>query len=92
MESARAYAAPVIKFLAASQLTETAAASVAHRSASLPQGRDFGTAINVLPVFFIGLVSPLSLLPARSFLSLGRALPAPSLPGLFGRPPPVFLA
>jgi hypothetical protein len=92
MESARAYAAPVIKFLAASQLTEAAADSSAHRASSLSRGNVFGTALNVLPIFFIGLVLPLSLLPARSFLYLGRALPAPSLPGLFERPPPVLLA
>jgi hypothetical protein len=92
MESARAYAAPVIKFLAANQLTESSASSATHRSVSPSRGNVFGTAFNLLPIFFIGLISPLSLLSARASLGIGRALPTPTLPGLFERPPPVLLA
>ncbi len=48
--------------------------------------------LGLLPVFFVGLISPLSLLAPRLALSPGRAFPKPALPGLFQRPPPALLS
>jgi hypothetical protein len=45
----------------------------------------------ILPVLFIGLVSPLSLISPRSLRSLGRTPSVPLLPVLFQRPPPALL-
>jgi hypothetical protein len=52
----------------------------------------FGTALDLLPVWFIGLVSPVGLRSVRSLRTLGRAVPAPNLTVLFQRPPPALLA
>jgi hypothetical protein len=88
IENARVYANPFIAFLADGHLAESGASAVAHRSASSSHAEDSGTVLNLLPVFFIGLVSPLSLLFAGSIPCLRRALPAPDLAGRFQRPPP----
>jgi hypothetical protein len=88
IESARAYAAPVIKFLAGTSLTETGVPKPAHRSASSAQGNGFSDALNLLPVFFVGVVAPLSQQCARSVFNPGRVIAAPGLPLLFQRPPP----
>ena len=45
----------------------------------------------ILPVLFIGLVAPLSLISPRSVRSLGRTPSAPALPCSFQRPPPALL-
>ena len=45
----------------------------------------------ILPVLFIGLVSPLSLISPRSLRSLGRTPSVPLLPVSFQRPPPTLL-
>ena len=45
----------------------------------------------ILPVLFIGLVAPLSLVSPQSIVSLGRTPSAPALPFLFQRPPPASL-
>lgn len=42
----------------------------------------------LLPVLFVGLLAPLSLVSPRAVLSLGRATAAPELPSRFQRPPP----
>src|ERR1700728_1342373 len=88
IETARAYANPLIAFFAGNQLADSSASTSAHRAASPSTGGDVGMDLDLLPVVFVGLVSPLSLLCSRSILCLGRALPAPVLPGLFQRPPP----
>jgi len=92
IEEARAYATPLIAFLAGNQLAEPAPAPTAHRAASSSHTDDSGTVLNLLPVFFVGLVSPLNLLFVWSILCLRRALPAPDLAGRFQRPPPIFLS
>lgn len=46
----------------------------------------------VLPLFFVGVISPLSLLSPLAIVYLGRTLDAPSLPSRFQRPPPFRLA
>lgn len=43
----------------------------------------------ILPVFFIGLIVPLSLAPLPGFLSLDRAPEPPALAPSFQRPPPL---
>ncbi|MGA7341311.1 MAG: hypothetical protein WBE72_22500 [Terracidiphilus sp.] len=45
----------------------------------------------VLPILFVGLISPLSLLSPMAYMYLGRAPDAPALPATFQRPPPVRL-
>ena len=45
----------------------------------------------MLPVLFVGLLAPLSLITRRSRLSLGRTPSAPALPCSFQRPPPALL-
>ena len=42
----------------------------------------------LLPVFFVGLLSPLKLEPLSAWLSLEHAPEAPSLAPSFQRPPP----
>jgi len=50
-----------------------------------------GAWTTMLPVLFIGLLAPLSLISPRSLRSLGRAPSAPLLPVCFQRPPPALL-
>ena len=92
IETARAYATPLMAFIAAHQDSESSALASAHRASSPSQGGDRGMGLGLLPVFFVGLISPLSLLSSRSALSLGRAFPMPALTVLFQRPPPNFLS
>ncbi len=91
IENARAYASPVIKFFAGSPLADTAVSKSTDRNVSRVSNY-LGTALNLLPVFFVGLVSPLDVQSVRSLHALGRALPAPNLSVLFQRPPPAFFA
>jgi hypothetical protein len=42
----------------------------------------------ILPILFLGIVSPLSLLPPMPFAYAGRAPQPPVLASLFQRPPP----
>jgi hypothetical protein len=92
IESARGYANPFIAFLSDGHLAESAASATAHRSALSLHSGNSGTALNLLPVYFVGLVSPLSLLFAGSVPCLRRALAAPNLVGRFQRPPPFLLS
>jgi len=55
------------------------------------RGDSSGVWMALMPVFFIGLIAPLSLIAPRAALCLGRAPSAPALPFLFQRPPPSFL-
>lgn len=50
-----------------------------------------GAWMAVLPVLFVGLVAPLSLISPRSLRSLGRTPSFPGLPEKFQRPPPALL-
>jgi len=97
LQSARAYAHPVLEFLAKSQSQSPAAIPGASRfsqSGSRRQAnfllRDAGPGswMAMLPVFFVGLISPLTLLSAASSRLLQRAPAAPFLPASFQRPPP----
>ncbi len=42
----------------------------------------------LLPVFFVGLIAPLRILPLFALLTLGHASEAPALAPSFQRPPP----
>lgn len=46
----------------------------------------------ILPILFVGLISPLSLLSPMAYMYLGRGPDAPVLPASFQRPPPFGLA
>ena len=46
----------------------------------------------ILPILFIGVISPLSLLSPMAYLFLGRTPDAPVLPTSFQRPPPLLAA
>jgi len=96
--SSKGFAHPVFEFLVRSQSQHSAAHSVPLRFANLGsryQGNSVlrnsrsGALVAMLPVFFIGLVSPL-ILSAPTIRSLGRAPAAPLLPALFQRPPPAL--
>jgi len=92
IENARAYAAPVIKFLSGSALADPGASAANHRSGESAQSGAFTGAFNLLPVFFIGLLFCYSLTPSALRSSPVRALCAPCQPKLFQRPPPCSLA
>jgi hypothetical protein len=86
---------PVLAFLSAHvQGDGSTATTWNHRAGSARAQRPaHGTGMQwtvFLPVFFIGLISPLSLLSPRAMLSLGRTPSSPALPFLFQRPPPSF--
>lgn len=87
---------PVLQFLSAHASGDRFAAAPVHRSmrsASMRRASHNDEASSwtvLLPIFFIGLVAPLSLISTRAALSLGVAPPAPVLPSLFQRPPPSF--
>jgi hypothetical protein len=100
VQSAKAYAHPVLEFLAKSQSQSPAAKAVALRFApsasrrqlkSMSGDTGLGMWMAMLPVFFIGLVSPLSLISAASIRSICQAPAAPLLPSSFQRPPPLFI-
>ncbi len=100
IENATAYTNPVLEFLAGYQDAAAADATGASHavhfgsagkgSAHYLQSGVSGAWTAILPVLFIGLVAPLSLISARSIRSLGRTPAAPSLPSKFQRPPPSF--
>ncbi|MGB9153510.1 MAG: hypothetical protein WCD70_10535, partial [Alphaproteobacteria bacterium] len=46
----------------------------------------------ILPILFVGFISPLSLLSPMAYMYLGRTPDAPILPTSFQRPPPIRLA
>lgn len=92
IEQARAYATPVIKFLAASQLAESGDFASVHRAVAPSQAGTSALALELLPVFFVGLIAPLSLYSANASFSIGSARPVLGLPNLSQRPPPAPLA
>lgn len=101
LDSARAYANPVLQFLAKSHGQSTVARSgvprfvergsrrpVSARISAIFCDARTGTWMAMLPVLFVGLVSPLNLASVRSTLFLGQTPAAPLLPSVFQRPPP----
>ena len=98
-QSSRGYTHPVFEFLARSQSQSQAAHSTALRFAHLGSRRQAtaifrsstsGPLIAMLPVLFVGLVSPLNPQAATSLALQGRAPAPPLLSALFQRPPPSF--
>ena len=56
----------------------------------IPQAHSGNSAdwLAILPFLFVGIISPLSLMPRRTFAYIGRKPDAPALPSRFQRPPP----
>jgi hypothetical protein len=92
VENARAYADPVIKFIAAAQHADSEALARANRPISRSQDGTSGIGFNLLAVFFVGLLAPLALETFRAYFRLQRVPAPPSLTDLYQRPPPVLLA
>lgn len=92
IENARGYANPLIAFFSDGHLGESAVSAAALRSATGSHSASSGAVLNLLPVYFVGVVSPLSLMFAGSAPCLRRALPAPDMAGRFQRPPPFLLS
>jgi hypothetical protein len=97
LRSSRTGAHTVLEFLARSQ-THNPGANLAglrsgtfssrRQAASMLRKASSGSLTGMLPVFFIGLVSPSDFLSGASIRCLGRAPAGPLLPDLFQRPPP----
>jgi len=97
MQSARTYATPVIKFLAAHTADQPSAAIAVQRLLRRNSARadrrsaETNAWAAMLPVFFVGLVSPLNLVSLPLPDSTGHVPAAPALLSSFQRPPPQIL-
>lgn len=100
LQSAKAYAHPVLEFLAKNQSQYPIARPGVSRFAQLASrrrvhsvSRDTGVGewMAILPVLFIGLVSPLTLLETGSIRWLGGVPSSPLVPASFQRPPPLLV-
>ena len=59
----------------------------------IPHGHSGGAdCLAILPLLFVGVISPLSLFVPLADEYAGRTPDAPALPALFQRPPPFTLA
>jgi len=95
------YSNPVLAFLAGQHNAATVSdagspqivtiGSTRKLSGVYLHGASSGAWTAILPVLFIGLVAPLSLISPRALRSLGRTASAPLLPVSFQRPPPSLL-
>ena len=98
LQSARALAHPVFEFLAKGQPQHLAAKPLprfaqpvsARQVKASARNAAIGMWAAMLPVFFIGLVSPLNLISAAFIRGPRQPLAGPSLSASFQRPPPVF--
>lgn len=97
LQSAKACTHPVLEFFARSQNQNSTAYSgvlrfahlgSGHQSNSMLRNAGSGAWIAMLPVLFIGLVAPLTLISVASIRCLGHAPATPLLSALFQRPPP----
>jgi hypothetical protein len=97
VQNARAYTNPVLEFLAGLPSEQAVADHGVQRyfhprsTRAAVHKTDSDTFAAMLPVLFVGLVSPLNVLSPRSVLCMGRAPAAPLLPFSFQRPPPSIL-
>jgi hypothetical protein len=97
MQNARAYTNPVLEFLAAHQSERPDAAvgfqrfQHSHSTRDTRHFADSNTLAAMLPVMFVGLVSPLNVLSPKAVLCIDRAPASPPLPVSFQRPPPATL-
>jgi hypothetical protein len=89
------YANPVLAFLAGHESSASPSATgapfVGHSRSTRKASNATPAWIAIVPVLFVGLVAPLSLISPRSFLLLGRTPSFPELPEKFQRPPPALL-
>lgn len=92
VENARAYADPVMKFIAAAHHADSDAVAQANRAISRSQDGASGVGVNLLAVFFVGLLAPLALESFRAYFRRQRVPAPPFLADLFQRPPPVLFA
>ena len=99
LQSAAAYAHPVIEFLAAHQNDRAFTDSsvplflqnrTARHTQDHGQGGDSGAWVALFPILFVGLIAPLNLVSPSSLRCLGRTPSAPALPASFQRPPPAL--
>jgi hypothetical protein len=98
VESATVYSNPVLAFLAGHQAPTVVSAAGSPQIVKARNGSGMylhdaasGAWTSILPVLFIGLVAPLSLISPRSIRSLGRTTSFSGLPEKFQRPPPALL-
>jgi hypothetical protein len=97
-QSARVFAHPVLEFLAKSQSQHFTAkpgvsrfAQPGRQARAMSRNGAIGWTAAMLPVFFIGLVSPLTLLSAAFIRGIYQESSSPYLPASFQRPPPLFV-
>jgi hypothetical protein len=97
LQSAKAYAHPVLEFLAKSQsqysavkaVSRYAPAASARQIRAISRNASIGVWMAILPVFFIGLVSPLTPVSAAFIRGISRPPAVSLLPASFQRPPPL---
>ena len=99
--NAAVYTNPVLAFLTGHENAAALSTPAAPRTVNLGSAHNASVALlnhavpgawtAIVPVLFVGLVAPLSLISPRSTLSLGRAPAFPELPEKFPRPPPALL-
>ena len=95
-QNAKAFAHPVLEFLARSQSQNSVtypgalrfANPASRRQATILRSSRSGALIAILPVLIIGLVSPLIFASHLFVRPLGRPPAAPLVSALFQRPPP----
>lgn len=100
-ENATVSVNPVLAFLAGQQNVATVSAAGSPQIVRIGSARrgsgvylhdaSSGGWTAILPVLFVGLMAPMSLISARSIFSLGRTPSFPELPEKFQRPPPALL-
>jgi hypothetical protein len=91
---ARAYASPIFEALAAYQASDSQPSSVhsrSHSSGTVQNSAGQPLVTGLLPVLFVGLLLPLTVLRTGSPHSQRRAPASPARPFLFQRPPPQIL-
>jgi len=92
VENARAYADPVIKFIVAAHQADADASARSHRATPRSKTGTSVIGLDLMAVFFVGLVVPLVL---KSFRVVSSLQNPPALlfhADLFQRPPPALLA
>ena len=98
IQNARAYAHPMLEFLAGNQTAEPMirvgvprlqSGREHHATAWLWSNAHSGAGAAMLPIHFVGLISPLNLLSSSSDFCASRPPAEPILPCSFQRPPPL---
>lgn len=98
LQNAKAYANPVLEFLIKSQANPTLANPAAsHLFPRIPNRRSLSASAPssmagwnaVLPIFFVGLLTPLALLSISFLEPVGRIPASPQLSAFSARPPPL---